>query len=122
MGNVPLAAMLWSKNAAFGGVMSFLGADLVAATVVWIHVKYYGWRYALYLSGLLYLCMVAAGVSVHYLYVAAAMLPVARPTLAEMVRFGVDYTLWLNLAFAAVSAALLWLARAPAGDRHRHAH
>jgi hypothetical protein len=122
MGNVPLAAMLWSKNAAFGGVMSFLGADLVAATVVWIHVKYYGWRYALYLSGLLYLCMVAAGVSMHYLYVAAAMLPVARPTLAEMVRFGVDYTLWLNLAFAAVSAALLWLARAPAGDRHRHAH
>lgn len=27
--------------------MAFLRADLVAATVVWIHVKYYGWRYAL---------------------------------------------------------------------------
>ena len=35
MGNVPLAAMLGSKDASFGGVMSFLGADLVAATVVW---------------------------------------------------------------------------------------
>jgi uncharacterized membrane protein YraQ (UPF0718 family) len=31
MGNVPLAALLWSKNAEFGGVMAFLGADLVAA-------------------------------------------------------------------------------------------
>src|SRR3546814_5408176 len=31
MGNVPLAAMLWSKGNSFGGVMAFLGADLVAA-------------------------------------------------------------------------------------------
>ncbi|HVS64654.1 MAG TPA: permease [Thermoanaerobaculia bacterium] len=42
MGNIPLAAMLWSRGASFGGVMSFLGADLVAATVVWVHAKYYG--------------------------------------------------------------------------------
>ena len=46
-------------------VMAFLGADLVAATVVWVHIKYYGWGYALYLSALLYVCMVAAGVTVH---------------------------------------------------------
>gem|GEM_PF-5546669 len=45
--------------------MAFLGADLVAATVIWIHAKYYGWRYVLYLSGLLYVCMVAAGITVH---------------------------------------------------------
>mgnify|MGYP002623884818 FL=1 len=45
MGNVPLAAMLWSKNSSFGGVMAFLGADLVAATVVWVHAKYSArWR------------------------------------------------------------------------------
>ena len=61
MGNVPLAAMLWSNNNSFGGTMSFLGADLVAATVVYVHVKYYGWRYALYVSALLYVCMVARG-------------------------------------------------------------
>lgn len=42
MGNVPLAAMLWSKDASFGGVMAFFGADLVAATVVYIHAKCYG--------------------------------------------------------------------------------
>ena len=46
MGNVPLAAMLWSKDASFAGVMSFLGADLVAATVIYIQAKYYGLRYA----------------------------------------------------------------------------
>ena len=109
MGNVPLAAMLWSKNASFGGVMSFLGADLVAATVIYVHAKYYGWRYAGYVSALLYVCMVAAGVTVHYLFSIPGLLPTSRPSLDEMVRFKVDYTLFLNLAFAAIGAGLLVL-------------
>jgi uncharacterized protein len=109
MGNVPLASMLWSKGASFGGVMSFLGADLVAATVVWVHAKYYGWRYALFLSGLLYVSMVAAGISVHYLFALMGQLPTERPALQEMVRFAVDYTLFLNLIFGAIAAVLLWI-------------
>ncbi|KAA0686146.1 MULTISPECIES: permease [Azospirillum] len=108
MGNVPLAAMLWSKQVSLGGVMSFLGADLVAATVVWIHLKYYGWRYAGYLSLVLYVCMVAAGVTVHYLYALTGLTPTERPSLQEMVRFAIDHTFFLNLAFGAVAAWLLW--------------
>ena len=109
MGNVPLTAMLWSRDASFGGVVAFLGADLVAATVIWVHAKYYGWRYALYLSGLLYICMVAAGITVHYLFTLAGMIPTERPSLQEMVRFAIDYTFFLNLAFLAAAAALPWL-------------
>lgn len=109
MGNVPLAAMLWSKEASFGGVMAFLGADLVAATVLWLQRKYYGWRYTLYLAGLLYLCMVLAGITVHYLFAAAGALPTARSSLQEMVRFQVDYTFWLNLVFLAAGGVLLYL-------------
>lgn len=111
MGNVPLAAMLWARDASFGGVMAFLGADLVAATVVWIHAKYYGWRYALYLSGLLYVCMVAAGITVHYLFAALGILPTQRPSLQEMVGFQIDYTFWLNIAFLLITGALLLLRR-----------
>lgn len=109
MGNVPLAAMLWSKNASFGSVMAFLGADLVAATVIYLHGKYYGWRYAAYLSLLLYVSMVLAGVTVHYLFALLGIIPTARPSLDEMVRFGIDYTFWLNVVFVIVGAALLWL-------------
>lgn len=109
MGNVPLAAMLWSRDASFGGVMAFLGADLLAATVVWVHIKYYGWGYALYLSALLYVCMVAAGVAVHYLFAAVGAIPSARPSLQEMVRFQVDHTLFLNLAFGIAAGVLIWL-------------
>jgi uncharacterized membrane protein YraQ (UPF0718 family) len=109
MGNVPLAAMLWSKNASFGGVMAFLGADLVAATVVYIHAKYYGWRYAVFLSLLLYVSMVAAGITVHYLFAILDILPTERPPLSEMVRFAIDYTFWLNIIFAVIGGALVFL-------------
>jgi hypothetical protein len=109
MGNVPLAAMLWSRDASLGGVMAFLGADLVAATVVWVHVKYYGWGYALYLSGLLYLGMVAAGITVHYVFALTGAMPTARPELQEMVHFAIDYTFFLNIAFLALAAWLTWL-------------
>ncbi|MEZ4409319.1 MAG: permease [Polyangiales bacterium] len=126
MGNVPLAAMLWSKGASFGGVMSFLGADLVAATVVWVHAKYYGWRYALYVSAVLYVCMVAAGLTVHGLFAAVGALPEARPEVREMVRFGVDHTLFLNAGFVALAGVLLYLHLRSKGDgegaQGRHAH
>ncbi|HVS64655.1 MAG TPA: hypothetical protein VMT85_14260 [Thermoanaerobaculia bacterium] len=53
--------------------------------------------------------MVAAGVTVHYLFAAVGQIPQERPGLREMVRFGVDYTLFLNLASLGIAAALLWL-------------
>lgn len=117
MGNVPLAAMLWSRDVSFGGVMAFLGADLVAATVIWVHRKYYGWRYAAYLSLLLYVCMVLAGVTVHYVFAALGAMPEERPPLTEMVSFAIDHTFFLNLAFGAAAAALLWVGARPTGGR-----
>ncbi len=97
MGNVPLAAMLWSKNASFGGVMTFLGGDLVAATVIYFNAKYYGWKFAVYLSALLYLSMVGAGLTVHLIFSVLQMLPEARPSLSDMVAFKIDYTFWMNI-------------------------
>ncbi|WAP71403.1 hypothetical protein [Jiella pelagia] len=63
MGNVGLFAIPWSREASFGDVMAFLGADLVATTVIWVHGKFYGWHYALYTSALLYRCFVATGIT-----------------------------------------------------------
>lgn len=109
MGNIPLAALLWSKNASFGGVISFLGADLVAATVIYLHGKYYGWRYAAYLSLLLYICMVAAGITIHYMFAGLGILPTTRPELSEQVRFAIDYTFWLNIVFVIIGGTLIML-------------
>lgn len=111
LGNIPLAAILWSKNASFGGVMSFLGADLVAATVIYLNAKYYGWTFTAYLSGLLYVSMVTAGVSVHWIFARFGAIPTVRPeSLQEMMSFGVDtHTFWLNVGFVPVALVLLYI-------------
>ena len=55
--------------------------------------------------------MVAAGVTVHYAFAALGLIPTYRPSLGETVRFEIDYTFWLNVVFALLGAALLFLHR-----------
>ena len=42
IGNVPMAAALWHGGISFGGVISFIFADLIALPLVLIYRKYYG--------------------------------------------------------------------------------
>jgi len=53
IGNVPLAAVLFSGGITFGGAISFLYADLIVLPILDIYRKYYGWRLAAYISGVL---------------------------------------------------------------------
>jgi uncharacterized protein len=46
IGNVPLAAVLWSGGISFGGVLAFLFADLIVLPIVAAYRKYYGWPFA----------------------------------------------------------------------------
>ena len=61
IGNVPLAAVLWNGGISFGGVVSFIFADLIIVPIIVIYRKYYGTPVALRLTGASYLAMVAAG-------------------------------------------------------------
>ena len=42
VGNVPLAAVLWSGGISFAGVMAFIFADLIVLPIVAAYRKYYG--------------------------------------------------------------------------------
>ena len=44
IGNVPLAAVLWNGGISFGGVISFIFADLIILPIMVIYRKYYGTR------------------------------------------------------------------------------
>jgi hypothetical protein len=72
--------------------------------------------------------MAAAGITVHYLFAVFGAVPTERPSLQDMVRFGIDYTFFLNLAFLALAAVLLWLHFRGGGgeparaNRGKHAH
>src|SRR5881392_3234730 len=60
VGNVPLAAVLWSGGISFAGVLAFLFADLVVLPIVAIYRKYYGTRFALRIVALMFLTMMLA--------------------------------------------------------------
>lgn len=109
MGNIPLAAVLFSNGVSFAGVMAFIFSDLVVLPVLRIQAKYYGWRFALYVLGVFLAVLVAATIVMHYGFRFAGLLPdpAAAASVTERDFFGIDYTLVLNLIFAAVSLVFL---------------
>jgi len=49
IGNVPLAAVLWNSGISFGGVISFIFADLIIIPILIIYRKYYGTKMMLFI-------------------------------------------------------------------------
>jgi uncharacterized protein len=130
VGNVPLAAVLWSGGIGFAGVLSFLFADLIVLPIVAIYRKYYGSAFAIRIVALMFVTMVLAALFVDGVFSLLGLVPSGpRPTRADV--FGsvqVDYKLFLNVLAMAVFAALMGLtvrgrgsAGAPAGV-HAHHH
>ena len=111
IGNVPLAAALWKGGISFGGVVSFLFADLIAAPLVLIYWRYYGGRLTVRLVGLFWVVMAAAGLIVQAIFAGAGWIPAHRPVRIVATTFRWDYTTVLNLLFLAVFAYLYWLYR-----------
>ncbi len=111
VGNVPLAAVLWSGGISFAGVMAFIFADLIVLPIIAIYVKYYGRPFALRITGLMFVTMVAAALIVDAVFSALGLIPSgARPTRTDIFStISVNYKLFLNLAALAVFAALFWL-------------
>ena len=65
---MPLAAVLWNGGISFGGVVSFIFADLIVILVLLICRKYYGTRMALFLFATFYAAMVLAGYAIEILF------------------------------------------------------
>ncbi|MBV8988985.1 MAG: permease, partial [Solirubrobacterales bacterium] len=111
VGNVPLAAVLWSGGISFAGVLAFLYADLIVLPIVWIYRKYYGGSFALRITGLMFVTMALAALIVGGLFDLLGLIPSGpRPTRADI--FGtiqVNYKLALNVAGLVVFAAFFWL-------------
>src|SRR6185369_1038921 len=68
VGNVPLAAVLWSGGISFAGVMAFLFADLIVLPIVLAYRKYYGVSFALRITALMLLTIVLAALAVDGLF------------------------------------------------------
>jgi YHS domain-containing protein len=111
IGNVPMAAALWHGGISFGGVISFIFADLIAFPLVLIYRKYYGTRLALRLTLTFWAVMSAAGLIVEGLFGAFGGIPTTRPHDIVSTNFQWNYTTFLNIVFLGVFAVLYWLYR-----------
>jgi uncharacterized protein len=124
VGNVPLAAVLWSGGIGFAGVVAFIFADLVIVPIVLAYRKYYGTAFALRISALMLLTMIVAALIVDGVFGLVGLVPTGpRPSRADVFgSIGLDYKLVLNVAATAIFLALLWLSRSHSGDHACHHH
>ncbi len=110
VGNVPLAAVLWSQGISFAGVLSFLFADLIVLPIIVIYRKYYGTSFALRITGLMFVTMVLAALIVAGVFAAVGLVPDVRPTSADIFApISLNYTFVLNVIAAGVLVALFAL-------------
>jgi uncharacterized protein len=107
IGNAPLAAVLWNGGISFGGVVSFIFADLIIIPILIIYRKYYGTRMMLVLLGTFYLTMVIAGYIVEFLFGAVGLIPAERAAKVTDAGLQWNYTTVLNIIFLLLAAALL---------------
>ncbi|MGD2067184.1 MAG: permease [Gemmatimonadota bacterium] len=111
MGNIPLATVLNANGVLFAGIMGFIYSDLIVPPLVAVNAKYYGWRVALYIAGVMYVSMVTTALLLHAGFAALGITPESARVVDEVTRFAVDYTFWLNLAMAGLAVWLVWLHR-----------
>ena len=110
VGNVPLAAVLWSGGLSFAGVLAFIFADLIILPIVLIYRKYYGRSYATRITGLMFVTIVLAALVVSGVFALVGLTPSVRPPLAHVFSpVTLDYRLVLNVLAACVFVALFTL-------------
>jgi uncharacterized membrane protein YraQ (UPF0718 family) len=108
IGNVPLAAVLWNGGISFGGVVSFIFADLIIVPILVIYRKYYGTRMMLFILATFYTTMALAGYAVQAIFGAAGLISTTRNAKVLNATVSWDYTTILNIIFMLLAAVLLW--------------
>jgi len=107
VGNIPLAAVLWRGGISFGGVVSFIFADLIVLPILDIYRKYYGWKVMGYILLTFYLTMAAAGYLVEFLFEALGIIPQNRNAVVITEGIQWNYTTILNIIFLVLAAVLV---------------
>ncbi len=107
IGNVPLAAVLWGSGISFGGVISFIFADLLIPPILNIYRKYYGGRVALYLAVVSYLAMALAGFLISLAFKALGWVPARRLFNFADAAPTWNYTTVLDLVFLILVGVIL---------------
>jgi uncharacterized protein len=108
IGNVPLAGVLWNSGISFGGVVSFIFADLIILPILVIYRKYYGTRMMLFILATFYLTMVLAGYAIEFAFSGLGLVPTTRNAKVTEMAIHWNYTTILNIVALIVAAGLVY--------------
>lgn len=109
IGNVPLAAVLWNSGISFGGVMSFIFADLIIIPILLIYRKYYGFGMTLFILVSFYVAMVITGWLTELIFGVLGLVPAAHHAITFAVQHvSFNYTAVLNILFMAIGGWLIY--------------
>jgi uncharacterized membrane protein YraQ (UPF0718 family) len=108
IGNAPLAAVLWNGGISFGGVVSFIFADLIIIPILLIYRKYYRTRMTLFIAWTFYVTMVGAGYFIEIVFGALGLTPITRNAQVLEPHISLNYTTMLNIVFLLLGAVLVW--------------
>jgi uncharacterized membrane protein YraQ (UPF0718 family) len=111
IGNIVLAAALWKGGISFGGVVSFIFADLITLPLLFIYRRYYGPRMMLRMLAVFWALMSTAGLITEAVFRGAGIVPTTRTTTIVPDGFSWNYTTYLNFVFLALFGVLYWLYR-----------
>lgn len=109
MGNIPLATVLSANGVMFAGIMAFIYSDLVVPPLVMVNKRYYGWKVALFIAGIMYVSMVATAMALWAGFQWVGATPETQRVVHEVTQFAIDYTFWFNLVFVFVAGWLIWM-------------
>ncbi len=122
MGNIPLATVLNANGVLFAGIMGFIYSDLMVPPLVQVNAKYYGWKVALYIAGIMYVSIVATALILNSAFTLFDIIPEGRRAVSDIAQFKLDYTFWMNLASVAVVLTMAVFRRRHRQMRHGRDH
>ncbi len=108
IGNVPLAGVLWNGGISFGGVVSFIFADLIIIPILLIYRKYYGTKMMLFIFGTFYVAMALAGYVIEVLFGWLHLIPPERTAKISEAAISWNYTSVLNIVFLLLAGVLVY--------------
>ncbi len=91
----------------FGGVVSFLFADLIVLPILNIYRKYYGLKMSAFILATFYSAMVLSALAVEFGFAALGLVPEHREAHVVEASIRFNYTTVLNIIFVCLGALLL---------------
>jgi uncharacterized membrane protein YraQ (UPF0718 family) len=112
IGNVPLAAILWTQGLGFSGVLSFLYSDLIVIPLLDVYRKYYGWKMMWYIFIVFFITMATTGLIMFLPFSLFHLIPAPDFNIKkEITNFSMNYTFFLNIGFGIIALYFFYLKR-----------